>query len=297
MSAPVAHRLHAGALSVYEFRCTAGPADRPFEEVYDGWSVSYVRRGSFGLRTRGRDHQLVPGSVLVGRPGDAYVCTHDHHLCGDECLSFHLSPALVDALGGPASAWRVGSVPPLAELAVLGELAQASAGGRADVGIDEAGVAFAARFVELAGGTPRNPRPARPADLRRAVDAALWIDASSAGHHDLDSLAAHLGLSPFHALRLFRAALGVTPHQYLVRCRLRDAARRLADDARSVTDIAYDVGFSDLSNFVRTFRRAAGVSPRAFRQASRGQRKILQERLDAPPYDLPAPSNRGRRQR
>jgi AraC family transcriptional regulator len=39
------------------------------------------------------------------------------------------------------------------------------------------------------------------------------------------------------------------------------------------------VGFADLSNFVRTFRRAAGVSPRGFRLAARGERKILQERL------------------
>ena len=55
--------------------------------------------------------------------------------------------------------------------------------------------------------------------------------------------------------------LGVTPHQYLVRSRLRHAARLLADDGISVTDVAYDVGFGDLSNFVRTFHRAAGVSP------------------------------------
>ena len=56
------------------------------------------------------------------------------------------------------------------------------------------------------------------------------------------------------------------------------AARLLADEDVSITDIAYDVGFGDLSNFVRTFHRAAGVSPRAFREASRGKRKILQDR-------------------
>jgi AraC-like DNA-binding protein len=56
----------------------------------------------------------------------------------------------------------------------------------------------------------------------------------------------------------------------------------LADDHRSITDVAFDVGFGDLSNFVRTFHRAAGVSPRAFRQASRGDRKIFQERLGVP---------------
>ena len=73
----------------------------------------------------------------------------------------------------------------------------------------------------------------------------------------------------------------MTPHQYLVRSRLRRAARLLADGARSITDVALDVGFADLSNFVRTFHRAAGVSPGRFRRAARGDRKILQERLAA----------------
>jgi AraC-like DNA-binding protein len=64
-----------------------------------------------------------------------------------------------------------------------------------------------------------------------------------------------------------------------VRSRLRRAARYLAEDDKPVTDVAYDVGFNDLSNFVRTFHRAAGVSPLKFRQASRGMRKIFQARF------------------
>ena len=64
-----------------------------------------------------------------------------------------------------------------------------------------------------------------------------------------------------------------------MRIRLRRAARLLADGGRSITDVAFGVGFGDLSNFVRTFHRAAGVSPRAFRQAAKGERRLLAERL------------------
>ena len=96
-------------------------------------------------------------------------------------------------------------------------------------------------------------------------------------------MAAEAGLTPFHFLRLFRNVLGVTPHQYLLRARLRRAARLLATDAEAVTNVAYSVGFSDLSNFVRTFRRAAGVSPRAFRKASHGDRARLAELLQRTP--------------
>lgn len=274
--------LRAGLISVIDNRCEIGPADVPFLERHDGFSVSYVRKGSFGYRARGASFELVAGSILVGHPGDEYMCTHDH-VHGDECLSFFFAPEVVDTIGGRTGIWRAGGVPPLSELMVLGELAQAAAEGRSDAGLDEVGLLFAARFVDVVSGRERGRPTAAARDRRRAVEAALWIDASSHEPIDLESAAAEAGLSPFHFLRLFSSVLGVTPHQYLIRSRLRRAARLLADDARSITDVAFEVGFGDLSNFVRTFHRAAGVSPRTFRQAAKGDRKIFQDRLAALP--------------
>src|SRR6476469_6396117 len=270
--------LQRQSMSVSDFRCSAGPDDKPFVERHRCHSVSYVRKGSFGCASRGRSFELVAGSILVGHPGDEYTCTHDH-ICGDECLSFFLSPGLVDAIGDRAGLWQIVAVPPLPELMVLGELAQAAAEGRSDVGLDEIGTLLTSRFAEVVSDRPRKAAAATARDRRRAVETALWIDAHSHRAIDLEHAAAEAGLSPFHFLRLFSSVLGVSPHQYLVRSRLRHAARLLADDERPVTDVAYDVGFGDLSNFVRTFHRAAGVSPLKFRQAAKGERKILQERL------------------
>jgi AraC-like DNA-binding protein len=270
--------LQRGSICVSDFRCSAGPDDTPFAEQFGSHSISYVRKGSFGCHSRGRFFELVAGSILVGHPGDEFICTHDH-VCGDVCLSFFLTPELVQAIGDRAEVWRVGAAPPLPELMVFGELAQTAADGRSDVGLDEVGHAFASRFVEVVSGRPQKLAPASARDRRRAVETALWIDAHSHRPIDLEKAAGQADISPFHFLRLFSGVLGVTPHQYLVRSRLRHAARLLADDDISVTDIAYDVGFGDLSNFVRTFHRAAGVSPRKFREASRGMRKIFQERL------------------
>jgi AraC family transcriptional regulator len=263
---PLATTLSRHAsLSVVDFRCNSRVAG-----LHDAPSISYVRRGSLAYRAGARAFQLVAGSILVGCPGVDYVCTHDRGGSG-ECISFRFAPALIDVIGDRPEVWRIACVPPLAELMVLGELAQAAADGTSDVALDEIGVLFAARLVEVVSGRKQGLSDATASDRRRAVDAALWIDAHSHQPIDLDGAAKVAELSTFHFLRVFSRALGVTPHQYLVRCRLRRAARLLADDGRSISDIALDIGFGDLSNFVRTFHRAAGLSPRGFRQLARSK--------------------------
>ena len=272
--------IHEGpGLSIYDARCDARPGEKPYVEVYRRHSLAFVRRGSFGCRTLGASHELVAGAVLVGRPGQEYMATHEHHACGDECLSLKLAPELAESLGAGKTAWELGRVPPLPQLMVLGELAQAAAEGKSDVGADEAALAFAAKFAETARGKEAGATNVTPRDRSRAVEAALWLEAHSGEETSLEALAREAGLSAFHFLRVFSKVLGVTPRQYLLRTRLRRAARLLAEGERPVTEVALDVGFADLSNFVRSFRRAAGVSPGGFRRAARGERKIFQDRL------------------
>ncbi len=176
--------LHRGALSVLDYRCHAGPHTPVQTECHALTSVSYVRRGSFGYRARGQEFELVAGSLLVGQCGDEFVCTHDHHHGGDECLSFKLAPELLDSFGAAPRLWRAGGLPPLPELMVLGELAQAAADGRSDFGLDEAGLLLVGRYLALANGQARTTVAATARDRRRAVAAALWLDAHA--HEDID---------------------------------------------------------------------------------------------------------------
>jgi AraC-like DNA-binding protein len=60
--------------------------------------------------------------------------------------------------------------------------------------------------------------------------------------------------------------MGVTPHQYVLRARLRRAGLRLKAQRAKVLDIALDSGFGDVSNFNRAFRAEFGVSPRDYRR-------------------------------
>jgi transcriptional regulator GlxA family with amidase domain len=78
-------------------------------------------------------------------------------------------------------------------------------------------------------------------------------------------LALEARLSPYHFLRTFEQLTGVTPHRYLRRVRLREAAIRLSTERTKVLDIALACGFGDVSNFNRSFRGEFGVSPQRFR--------------------------------
>ena len=195
-------------LAIYDYRRQIGVGAKPFVEQHRRSSISFVRKGSFGYRTRGRQYDLVAGSVLVGRAGDDYVCSHDH-VCGDECLSLQLTPELVAAIGDADAIWSVGVLPPMPELMVLAELADAAATRRGGIAPDEAGLLMAARFVAVAGSASaarsamadRKPaiNPAR--DRRRAVEAALWLGQHAHQPVDLDAVSQQAGLSPFHFLR------------------------------------------------------------------------------------------------
>jgi AraC family transcriptional regulator len=268
----------SGGLSVVEYHCDSGPDDRPFAECHRVFALSFVRSGSFGYRQSKQTFELVAGSILVAHPGAEYTCTHDHSH-GDECLSFEFSPALADALPPSRELRNTVVVPPASRLMVLSQLAEAAMADRSGLALDELAWLLLDRVARSTPAARPVPVSVGAADRRRAVRAALWIDDHANEPLGLERMAGACGLSPFHFLRVFSRVVGTTPHQYVVRSRLRRAARLLAEDGAPVTDVALASGFGDLSNFVRTFHRVAGVSPRAFRRAARGDRKILQERI------------------
>jgi len=271
----------SGPIRVLEYVCSATPDTAPYAEEHRGYSVSFVQRGSFGYHSRGASFELVAGSALVGAPGDEFMCTHEHRAGGDQCLSFQLSAESVESIGAGRASFHSRGLPPLPELVVLGQLASAAARGHSDIGLDEIGLLFSARFVRVVSERTQRPAPCSARDRKRAVDAAHWLEARASQAVDLASAAGEAGLSPFHFLRLFSRVLGVTPHQYLVRARLAHAAQLLSEQECPITELALEVGFADLSNFIRTFQRAIGVSPSAFRKLARGDRKILQAKLGA----------------
>jgi AraC family transcriptional regulator len=83
----------------------------------------------------------------------------------------------------------------------------------------------------------------------------------------LADLSAIAQLSPYHFLRLFKQRTGITPHQYILQCRIEQAKYLLEHSKLSIAEIALQTGFSDQSHLTRWCKRLVGVTPKQFLQA------------------------------
>lgn len=116
--------------------------------------------------------------------------------------------------------------------------------------------------MSTAHASAREARLAQLRQLRLAKDA---MDRDWAEPIDLNAVAAHAGYSRYHFIRLFRAAYGQTPGQYLSRRRVERAEELLRTADLSVTEICMLVGFTSLGNFSSSFRKHTGLSPSEYR--------------------------------
>ena len=266
-------RLEASLLAAgrgwqaFDIVCSCGPNDRPGEERHATASISLVLSGMFACRSHRGASLLSPGAWLLVDAGTPFEYAH-HHGEGDRCLSFQFEAEVFARLahdaGAPRRPLSRQSLPPLrAHAALVARTLRAVDRGQA---IEEVAFEIAGAVIQTAAGSGSEPPLSRHhAVVARAV---RRLSSSPDSCHTLADLAGAANMSPYHFLRTFKAITGVTPHQWLLRARLRDAARRLANSRTPVTAIALDVGFQDLSNFIRSFRAEFGLSPRQFRAAA-----------------------------
>jgi AraC-like DNA-binding protein len=93
---------------------------------------------------------------------------------------------------------------------------------------------------------------------RRLLRARDAMDRAYAEPLDIRAIAAVAHLSPAHFSRCFLTVFGERPHRYLQRRRIERSMFLLRENDRSVTDVCFDVGFTSLGTFSRTFREIVG---------------------------------------
>lgn len=254
--------------------CTAGPHDRPFEERHGSVCIAAVTAGSFRYRTTQGSAVLVPGALLLGNLGQCFECGHEHGV-GDRCLSFHFTPEFIEETlasvpGARHLDFSVPRLPPVPSLIPVVAAAEAARDAGDAAALEEqalqlVGVVASALVVANRGTVAAAPSDR---DQRRVTRALRCIEFNAHEPLSLIGLAREAAMSPYHFLRTFRAVVGMTPHQFLLRTRLHRAAAQLRRSNDDISTIALAIGFNDLSTFNRRFRRVTGKTPTAYRAAA-----------------------------
>ena len=138
-----------------------------------------------------------------------------------------------------------------------------------DVEADGLAHTLADRLVTLQHGeAQRSPAPQRLS--RRTIDqVAGFIEAGLTRRLSLDDLAAVAAVSPFHFARCFKTTTGLAPHQYVLARRIELAKRLIMTTSEPVVEVAWSVGFENISHFRRQFAAQVGVVPGVLRRATR----------------------------
>ena len=241
---------------VWAFSHHGRVAGDPGEEVFLRPTMVFTSAGRWQVTSAAGRGVASPAAVVLGNPGQAYRCRHDHGFTDRPGPGVPPGRAVVSGRAGAGGRHHAPAAAPAAPGTRLGgrrpagrrqrrrpapgPRGRAGPGPEAVAGPDAAGrVAAVREHIE-----------------RHFADPGL----------SLAALARVAGWSPSHLIRAFRAATGQCPHRWLPQRRLDEACRLLDLGQHSVTDICWLAGFGSLSHFVTTFRRETGVSPGAYRR-------------------------------
>ena len=81
----------------------------------------------------------------------------------------------------------------------------------------------------------------------------------------IEQMAHDACISPFHMIREFKKAFGLTPHQFQMQCKVRKAQKLLEE--RPAAEVTFDAGFYDQSHMDRCFKKVVGLSPKEYKRA------------------------------
>jgi len=122
---------------------------------------------------------------------------------------------------------------------------------------------FATHLAECANALALQ---AADSGLPSVTKAKGYVDVHIEDDVSLGTVSRAVNVSANYFSELFKKATGINFVDYVSRVRVEKTKHFLRDPKRQITDIAYDVGFKSLSQFNRTFRRHAGMTPREYRE-------------------------------
>lgn len=252
-----------------------------------GYSLKSVVRGTASWRTDQWAITLNPDRVLLVPEGEPYEITIDSEspvetlclffrpaflsgLTADECATDIALETLRDPIGWCGRGWEKDR-----DMARMLQSLRNGAHGLARDTVAAEGLTreIGWRLLCLSGqvrfeqeAVPALRPSVRRELYRRALTARTFIDEAYQTELTLSALARASALSPFHLQRCFKAAFGVSPHEYQAERRLELAKRLLRNTDRSVLETCLETGYESPATFAAWFHRRTNLTPTAWRR-------------------------------
>lgn len=265
------HYFHAddlGSLELLHARYITHSFDR---HVHSGYAIGVILAGAEAFYYRGVQRHLAPaGSVVVVEPDEIHT-GQAATAAGWRYRMFYPEVDLLQEIATELSG-KPGGTPHFPEAVIHDEqvsnlLVQLHLTlDRSDDRLARSSLARRA-FGALLMHHSRRPSAPQRIGAERAVvrQARGYLMENLAENLSLEELARRVGMSPYHLLRVFRAATGQTPCAYRNQQRLIQA-KTLLRKGLPIAQVALATGFNDQSHFTNRFRRMVGVPPGEYRR-------------------------------
>ena len=240
------------------------------ERVPANYEVTFVESGQFTVRNSSELCEFESGDILLSAPGTPQTVSHPATGAQDICLSIRFqTETFENAIG--ATRKRTTSLKRKSNSATAFQMQRIRQAiiTHNPLMIEELAVMTAHSFVPH---SLREEWSSIDQNLawytRRVARVCDFLNDEYANSPSVTVLSHVAGISPFHFSRVFHYLMGLPIHQYVMRRQLVTAARSISNGI-SISDAAFDAGFSSLSYFSRSFRRHFGVAPRTFANRQR----------------------------
>lgn len=245
------HRIQAFPTALAGVHTVTASSARGFaRHTHDQFGIGLVRAGAQTSASGRGQVEVTAGDLITVNPGEV----HDGLPVDDRGRVWHmiyLDPDAMDRLSGSVAefAFPTRRDPLLA--ASFRRLLCAVQGATCQLAVEQDLAVLRRALDDRPMPQPRSARVTRAVQALRDDPARPWTLA------DLSQL---VGLSRFHFLRSFAAAVGLTPHAFQVQARLH-LARRMILAGHPIAAAAAEAGFADQSHLTRLFGRSYGMTP------------------------------------
>lgn len=111
------------------------------------------------------------------------------------------------------------------------------------------------------------PENGMKSNLQAIQEAVSYIEENYAMNLTLDAISKHMGFTPAYFSKKFKQITGVTYHDYLIDCRIKNSLKDIRNTNLSMTDVAYRNGFPNVKSFIEYFKKAYNMTPLKYRNS------------------------------